>query len=66
MGNGEKWRCTCGRQLYKTKFEKTQITLSVNGELDENYAEMIFRGSLYWEFLESVMKKNHTEKGVAI
>lgn len=59
MISREKWRCTYGRQLYKAKFEKTQITLPIkaNGELDENYAKVIIQSSPYWEFLESFIKK---------
>lgn len=52
-----KWRYSYGRQCYKRKFAKTEITLPVraNGELDLAYMEEVVESTTYWPLIKEVL-----------
>ena len=51
-----KWRYSYGRQCYKTKFAKTEITLPVTarGALDVQYMQEVVVSTTYWPLIEKV------------
>lgn len=51
-----KWRYSYGRQCYKRKFAKTEITLPVkaNGELDTTYMTEVVESTTYWPSVQEV------------
>ena len=51
-----KWRYSYGRQCYKRKFAKTEITLPVlkDGNLDREYMTEVATSTLHWPLIEAV------------
>jgi hypothetical protein len=59
--NYQKWRYSYGRQCYKTKLERVNIYLPVNGnhEIDEDVIERIVKQTSYWEHIQRRFDTNH-------
>jgi type I restriction enzyme M protein len=53
-----KWRYSYGRQCYKGKFARTEITLPVkaNGELDIDYMREVVESTTYWPLIKEVFE----------
>lgn len=53
-----KWRYSYGRQCYKTKFAKTEITLPVkpNGEPDKEYMREVVESTTHWPLVKEVFE----------
>lgn len=55
MMNHMKWRYSYGRQCYKTKYAKTQITLPVvgDGSLNEDYMRKMVEKANHWKVVKA-------------
>lgn len=53
--NNQKWRYSYGRQPYKTKFEKSIISLPIksSGELDQDFIDKSVKATSYWPQVEA-------------
>lgn len=59
-----KWRYSYGRQCYKTKFAKTEITLPVtsNGEPDKEYMREVVESTTHWPLVQEVFENTKKAK----
>jgi len=58
MLNHIKWRYSYGRQCYKTKYAKTQLSLPVTeqGNLDEKYMADMVKSANHWPLIQAVFE----------